>query len=194
MHRRSTPKVKNGQVRRKNRTDESPSIWNHEARWPQIIREKPGQGYRHVVRIPDVQKFLGILPDWDEMSISLNTVLLATGESGCMGWHSYGIVAINAWDRDDEKGWDKGFLLDHSEILDRLDVDYDPGSGKCHFNDVQAKSFLLMHVLLHELGHHHDRMTTSSQIYSSRGESYAENYAIRYAEEIWDSYFKEFGW
>lgn len=52
----------------------------------------------------------------------------------------------------------------------------------------------LRHILLHELGHHHDRMTTRSQFESSRGENYAEQYALRYADGIWDEYFRLFGW
>jgi hypothetical protein len=51
-----------------------------------------------------------------------------------------------------------------------------------------------MHILLHELGHHHDRMTTRSQRYCGRGESYAEQYALRFADQLWDAYFKAFGW
>jgi hypothetical protein len=37
-------------------------------------------------------------------------------------------------------------------------------------------------------------MTTRSRRWSSRGEGYAEQYAIRYGEQIWESYLKEFGW
>ena len=51
-----------------------------------------------------------------------------------------------------------------------------------------------MHILLHELGHHHDRMTTTSQIRSARGERFAETYALRYADSLWDAYFREFNW
>jgi hypothetical protein len=50
-----------------------------------------------------------------------------------------------------------------------------------------------MHVLLHELGHHHDRMTTRSRNEAARGESYAETYANRYADRIWEAYEAEFG-
>jgi len=47
--------------------------------------------------------------------------------------------------------------------------------------------------LLHELGHHHDRMTTKSKRTASRGEGYAERYALAYADRIWESYLNEFG-
>ena len=51
-----------------------------------------------------------------------------------------------------------------------------------------------MHILLHELGHHHDRITTRSKVRASRGDSYAEQYALRYADRIWDEYFRVFDW
>ena len=51
-----------------------------------------------------------------------------------------------------------------------------------------------MHVFLHELGHHHDRITTRSMQTPSRGEGYAEEYAHRYGEQMWQKYFDVFGW
>jgi len=51
-----------------------------------------------------------------------------------------------------------------------------------------------MHVLLHELGHHHDRMTTRSQVDAGRGELYAELYANKYMDRIWEDYVRVFGW
>ena len=47
------------------------------------------------------------------------------------------------------------------------------------------------HILLHEFGHHHDRMTTKS-MRASRGEPYAEEYARRYEALIWKDYLKVF--
>ena len=48
-------------------------------------------------------------------------------------------------------------------------------------------------IFLHELGHHHDRMTTRSRRGTARGEAYAENYALAYADRIWDGYVDAFG-
>ena len=55
-----------------------------------------------------------------------------------------------------------------------------------------VRAYQLLDVLLHELGHHHDRMTTGSQKRPARGETYAEQYAAQYAERIWDAYSAEF--
>lgn len=61
------------------------------------------------------------------------------------------------------------------------------------WTDGQARAFQLLHIFLHELGHHHDRMTTRSERRAARGESYAELYANVYLRSIWSSYVREFG-
>jgi hypothetical protein len=61
------------------------------------------------------------------------------------------------------------------------------------WTESQARACQLLHVLLHELGHHHDRMTNRSKTRAARGEPYAERYALRYEAGIWDAYLQEFG-
>lgn len=62
----------------------------------------------------------------------------------------------------------------------------------CHFSDASIQAFLLLHVLLHELGHHHDRMTSRPRGAITRGESYAEEYARKYEKLIWADYCRIF--
>ncbi len=62
----------------------------------------------------------------------------------------------------------------------------------CHFDEASVKGFQLMHILLHELGHHHDRMTTKSQAEAARGEAFAEEYSLRRTDHLWNAYFREF--
>jgi hypothetical protein len=98
----------------------------------------------------------------------------------------------------------RDFIHEHRQVLHRLGVKRDPVydekgrvSGfyrRCLFTETSARGFQLMHVLLHELGHHHDRMTSRTQTRPTRGESYAEDYANRYADSFWERYFKVFGW
>ena len=57
----------------------------------------------------------------------------------------------------------------------------------------QARAHQLLCTFLHELGHHHDRMTTKYKQSADRGEKYAESYARRYTELIWDRYFETIG-
>jgi hypothetical protein len=97
-----------------------------------------------------------------------------------------------------EREWHVDFIAEHRSVLDRLGVPVDafptpPGPfHRCHFTEDTARAFQLLHVLLHELGHHHDAMTTRKQRWSCRGERYAEDYALRYAERIWDRYLAAF--
>jgi len=150
-----------------------------------------------VVDTTDVETFLEILPDWDELSKGLKGIVLAYGEDGVHGWHVPGLVAICAWPRKITDEWDTAFYEDHRPILERLGVATERRKHDIVFidwDDRTARGFQLMHVFLHELGHHHDRMTTRYRHHTARGEPYAEQYANEYAERIWEDYFRVFGW
>lgn len=84
---------------------------------------------------------------------------------------------------------------DHKAVLDRLGVRSHPieNGVMCEFTEAQARAYQLLHILLHELGHHHDRMTTKSKVRASRGEPYAEAYALRHEAMIWKRYQETFG-
>ena len=62
------------------------------------------------------------------------------------------------------------------------------------FTEATARAFQLVHVLLHELGHHRDRMTSRRRVECGRGEGFAEAYAVRHGAEIWTRYADAFGW
>jgi hypothetical protein len=64
-------------------------------------------------------------------------------------------------------------------------------SLELRWTEAQARGFLLLDVLVHELGHHHDRMTTRGNR-ASRGEPYAMAYARRVRAEIWPQYTRVF--
>jgi hypothetical protein len=147
----------------------------------------------------DIEHFLALLPDWNELSRGLVAIVLAPGDPTCLGWHRPGIVAVCAWERKLAQWCNGDFVFDHRQVLDRLGVECEPRkkAGEpgfmCKFTEASVRGFLLMHVLLHELGHHHDRMTTRSRQDCGRGEDYAEQYALRYAAQLWERYFKVFG-
>lgn len=195
--RKTTPKVRGGKVQRKNRTALSPHYETRAPGDPVIERHRPGPGYRHVLLKRDVEKFLGLLPDWEELSAGLKAVLLAPGERNVMGWCTPGVVAVCAWDRELAGEHRSDFVAEHRDLFRKLEVSYERSEENyylVHWTQSSAKTFQLMHILLHEIGHHHDRITTRSRRYCSRGEGYAERYAARYADRIWDAYFEEFGW
>ncbi len=194
-HRRSTPKVRDGKVQRKNRWSPTPNCYNTAQPTPVIDRERPGWGYRHLVRKCDLERFIAIIPDWNQLSIGINVLILARGNERCFGWHRPGLVALCAWDREiilTTAG--DGFYREHQRLLENLGVP----CVRCgqdwelRFTENTARAFQLVHVFLHEIGHHRDRWTTRSKRNCSRGEGYAEEFARLYESTILSRYRDEF--
>ena len=194
--RRQAPGVKNGRVQKKNNWDVSPDYYSHELRELVIDRQRPGAGYRHVLMQRDVERFIQILPDWAEMSVGLDAIVLAPGESGIWGWHSSGVVHVCAW----RESWDVCYDFD-SEFLARdrflleligvpIETEDDLLWARFDFN--KARAFSLLATFLHEMGHHHDRITTKSQKSVARGEPYAEAYERKYGDLVWQRFVKNF--
>ncbi|MGD2107756.1 MAG: hypothetical protein PVI86_00060 [Phycisphaerae bacterium] len=154
------------------------------------MREKPGPGYRHVLRKNDVIDFISILPDWASLSKGLNAIILAPGDIHCDGWHDAGVVAVTAWEKVLWRTVSPEYYADHRDIFDRLEVERVKTANEyqCRFTLAQVRAYQLLHILLHELGHHHDRMTTRSKREASRGEGFAEQYALRHERLIWQRY------
>lgn len=195
IHRRTAPKVRRGRVQKKNRTQRTVRLAEtHDG--PVIDRQKPGQGFRHLLLKRDVERFIALLPDWDRLSVGLHAVVLAPGEWNCQGWHMSGIVALCAWERElwyETYSW---YFDDHRRVFDQIGLEAEDAPDDrmlLKWTESKARAFQLVHVLLHELGHHHDRMTTRSKRRSSRGEDFAERYPLDYADRIWDRYLNEFG-
>ena len=146
--------------------------------------------------LADVTAFLRLLPDWSKLSEGLNAIVLASGQPDWDGWYKPGVVAVCAWNRELWQEVSGQFYAEHRSLLDRLEVPCEPatdGDFLCHFTEASIRAYQLLHVLLHELGHHHDQMTTRNKKDCCRGESYAEQYALAYEKVIWDRYLQEFG-
>jgi hypothetical protein len=196
LRRKTNPGVVAGEVRRKNRTDRSATAYSTAQGYPVLRRLKPGFGYRHVLRQKEVADFLRLLPGWERLSIGLNAVILAPGRWDCDGWHRPGVVAVCAWERE---LWRKLSWLgysQHRDLFERLEVPCEEtadGCYLCKFTEPTVRAYQLLHVLLHELGHHHDRMTTRSRVDACRGEDYAEEYAWENERLVWDRYLAAFG-
>ena len=195
IHSKTNPRVRDGKVQRKNRTALTTHYNNTELDGTVVHRERPGVGYRHVLRKRDVECFLALLPDWSELARDLDAVILAPGEDDCLGWYGWRIAAVCAWERELAGECSVAFVSEHEAVLERLEVPVEKrrrGSRWVGWTERSVRDFQLLHVLLHELGHHHDRMTTASQLRAARGEDYAESYALRHAEEIWARYGRVF--
>lgn len=194
-YRKVTPKVVGGRPLRKNRHDLTPDLWRGNRGEFTIERERPGRGYRHLLRKSDIEEFLAMIPNWDELSEGLNGVLLAEAEPGIDGWYANaGVIGICAWRRDMWVKAKRRYYVEHRPLFKRLCVEYEQEDEHLllKFTEDQARAYQLLHVFLHELGHHRDRMTTTKKQETGRGESYAERYALESEKEIWDRYFSVF--
>ncbi|MCI0491249.1 MAG: hypothetical protein L0229_32055 [Blastocatellia bacterium] len=195
LKRKTSPKVIGGKVQRKNNWAVTPDYYNSDQPFPVIDRKRPGSGYRHLLKQKDIETFIGILPNWQELCRSLNAIVLAPGSSRIFGYHVPGVVHVCAWDKDlwiklSPEGYEQ-----ERYFLEKLEVPCERRGKEvvCKFNDSTARAHQLLATLLHELGHHHDSITSKSQLRANRGETYAEEYAKKYTDEIWTRYLETFG-
>jgi hypothetical protein len=172
--------------------NETPVLWVTQQSLPVIYKEAPGKGFRHYLTKKDIVQFINLLPDWNRISKGLTKIVLAKGVVGSDGWYTGTVLAINAWERDALRWVPPEYYLEHKSIFENLDVEcYKQGKEYlCKFDQYSIKAFQLLHVFLHELGHHHDKITTRRQKESSRGEAYAEEYAREIDDIVWDRYFE----
>src|SRR4029077_11480727 len=164
MHRRTATRVKDGRVQKKNN-------WVHDRGayhlWSQaeirIDRRDPGEYGRHLITVAQLREFIGLLPMWDEVAADLDAIVLDAAED-CMGWCAPGVVAICDWEAD--LWWDdpvEAWMDEHRHLLDRLEVEITDTEAR--WTEPQARAFQLLHILPHELGHHHDRITSRTKRY-----------------------------
>ena len=218
MHRRTAMKVKNGRVLKKNNWRLDPgdyrALTQQEIR---LDRRRPPEFSRHLITIAQLRTFIELLPDWDEVAIGLDAIVLDSADD-CAGWYAPGVVAVCAWYAGLWDWWSPKMEAEHRHILDLLGVERVPieesieyrefydefpelgvrASGlpadhvEVRWTEPQARAYQLLHILPHELGHHHDRITTRSRRQTARGEPYAEAYANTVMEQIFPAYARVF--
>jgi len=195
---KTAPGVRNGRVKQNNRWIETKNHRNSEQKVPLIVKEPPGRGYKHFLKKQDVLAFIDLLPDWERLSTGLNAIVLAPGHWGADGFCDgrSGVIEICAWERDMWTEFIPEAYDSHRDLFDRLGVACENRKTYylCKFDEKSIKAYQLLHVFLHELGHHYDRMTTKRKKYSSRGEQFAEDYALQYEHLIFNRYFERFGY
>ena len=195
INRKSAPKVKNGTVQKKN--DWSLSESYYYAPLPRTViidRKRPGVGFKHILNKSDIYTFLELLPDWKTLAVALNAIVLCPGYEQYDGYHTPGVVHVCAWEEELWREHTKEHHEAHKDILERFGVESEETSDGvlCKFDEPSIRAYQLLHILLHELGHHHDRMTTRKQKRSGRGEAYAEEYARIHEAAIWRGYQSAF--
>lgn len=113
---KTTPRVKNGRVQRKNHRDVS-------RRGPLEIQvEVPGPGYRHVVSRELLQRFVELIPDWSDISRGLELIVLAEGNTWYDGRYQDGVIELTAWDDPVAYAMTPIYHAMHRPIWDRLRV------------------------------------------------------------------------
>jgi hypothetical protein len=199
VNRKSTPRVVQGRVQKKNR-------WVRDLKdfraWEQsevvVHRERPGEGFRHLVSVRDVQTFVTLIPEFSSWTTGLDAIVLAHGIEGKYGRYRDGVIELRAWPKELSRWCTADFLDASPELFQRLGVEReqdpsDPRWYRLHWTEAQARAFMLMDVFIHELGHHVDRMTSRRKETCGRGEPFAEAFARSYAEALWNRYCDTFG-
>lgn len=197
--RKTVPKIKGGKVQKKN--DHRLTPW----RGFVVDRETPRQGFRHLVTKRDIFDFIELLPDWRDLVYGLEHILLSRGhddeeEDSTEALYTHyesegtGGIEIAAWKNDLIQDIPADYFAEHRSIFQKIGLKHEikGDSVTCWFDEPKARAFILVHVFVHELGHHHDRMSGKSPR-SSRGESYAENFANRLEDIVWPKYVEKFG-
>jgi|SRR5215831_12935689 len=194
FNRRSATKVKGGRVQRKNRHRPT----GHDGYI--LDRESPGRGFRHVVTKRDVQTFIELVPDWGRFAERLERIVLVASSNDCDGAYEFfhreetGAIYLHAWHEDLWTDLAIPYFDCHQQILDRLGVSCDRQEDcvTCRFTEAQARAFMLLHIFMHELGHHYDRIH-QKHLGSSRGEDYAERFAASRFDQLFPAYVRVFG-
>ena len=194
FNRRTATKVKDGRVQRKNRHQPTGLLGYV------LHRESPSRGSRHVVSKRDIQAFIEIIPDSHSLCQRLERIVLACRNSGDDGAYEFyhreetGAIFLCAWPEDLWIELRTAYFDAHEQIFTRLGVSFDRAEETvfCRFTEAQARAYSLLHVFVHELGHHHDRLHQKHRD-STRGEDYAERFATSRFEQLYPAYVRVFG-
>lgn len=191
--RRTATKVKDGRVQRKNRAKRSSHCRL------EIMRRTPERGFRHVVSKQDILSFIELIPEWERLSEGLERIVLVGGGDDCDGYYLFfhraetGGIYLHAWPEDLWVTFSKGHY-DYHPQLEVLGVaaEVQGDSVRCHFSEAQARAFLLLHVFMHELGHHWHALKRRHRS-SKLDEDFAEKFANERFWDLYPGYVRVFG-
>lgn len=194
QRRKVAPKVKGGSVQKKNNHRPTATLGYV------LARQSPAKGHRHIVTKQDIRLLTSIIPGWQDLSNGIESIVLTSGGDHDGQYEVFhrektASIQIPAWHGDLWPVFTLEYFEEHLDIFTRLGVASEdhPDGVECRFTARQLKAFLLLHVFLHELGHHVDRMETKSQRATRRGDSFAEKYANDLCSTIWPAYLRVFG-
>jgi hypothetical protein len=195
LRRKVTPKVKDGVVQKKHRHQPTAALGYV------LDRQSAARGCRHILSKKDIREFTAIIPNWPDLALGLESIVLTRAGSDHDGLYRIfhgertGSIEIPAWDGDLWQVFTPEHYEEHREFFERLGLatERTEDGVECRFTMGQARAFLLLHVFLHELGHHVDRMESKARNSTRRGDQFAEAFANRLSAEIWPQYIRIFG-
>ena len=153
----------------------------------EIERERSGRGWRHVVSRADVERFVELIDDWDELAEALSVIRLAAG-AWTFGYSNPHAIAVRAFPRDMRVPMVR-FDCFARRVLSLLEV---PAVGRCfHFQPDTARAWQLLDVFMHELGHHVD-MRSNAMMRARGGEYFAIRFAADRLVVLWPRYRRAF--
>ena len=117
--RKTTPRVVDGRVQRKNFRDLR-GAWSD---GPLTIEvEVPGPGYRHVVTPDDLRRFFALIPGWAELAVGLDAIVLAEGSPGRDGSCRHGVMQLHAWPDPPAVTVGARQFAEHRAVYERIGV------------------------------------------------------------------------
>jgi len=190
---RTARKVKDGKVQKKN--NHRHTVW----RGFVVDRASPRQGFKHLVSKREIFDFIELIPNYRELLYGIECIILTPGSETSDGRYvrhsdtGTGTIEISAWRSDLVQEIPAWYFGVHQSIFEKIELKSEKKDDvyTCWFDEAKAKAFILTHVFVHELGHHHDRMNRKHA--GSRGEGYAEDFANRLEDAVWPSYVARFG-
>lgn len=193
--RKTAPNVKDGKVQKQNNWELTPGYYLNEQPELVVERKRSGSGHRHLLTQADVRRFISIIPNWNEHSCGLNAVVLAPAFEDCFGYYDPGVISICAWSLNDSSSVCDWYYKRRIKSLQCLGVFCLPDGNDewtLQFNEDTARAYQLLNTFLHELGHHNDWLNTRKPENANRGESHAEEFALRLGLQLWPIYQKAF--
>lgn len=198
--RKTTPKVKDGRVQRKNRTDESEYLALVDGRTFTVIKHRAKSGYRHVLQLPEVYRYVELIPDWTEVSKGLSALALdAYGSDEQTDTHydaGYRAIWMRPFPETLRTQWSRGFYERHEDFASRLGAELvsdNSASVTLSWTLAGAKAWQLLHLFLYDLSVHDQFVRSGQNPRSEHNNTAAEDYAFRTADRILPEYERALG-
>ena len=94
-----------------------------------FARERPGKTGRHVLRADEVRRFCELLPEWEQLRVGLDAVVLGAASGHIDGWYDDGMIVLAAWEREEPFEWSCPHAIEHAEIATQCGAVIGPHKG-----------------------------------------------------------------